>query len=354
MPRRSRSTLTTALTAIALGAALAADAQAAGTSKVTGSVRAAWVEEGAPLADGRPSYRREVAVRWTPVAVVRKAADAYSWLRPQFIDRYADYAIEFDWGYVLRANVALERFTETSRQECRDGTIAELTTRVGMLARSRVLLKTSGTLLDLPRRRGTLNVRLPNAHISDGRPLVNDFLAPGLARLAYTGAICSESGGPVTPAPGDLLAEQDLDTVLGAEALNAVVQANADLPLTVARGGALTLSVTRPRDVPDFGEGRRLSGSFGANLRITGPPRDRSARCTIPAASAVRRARSLSAMLGLLRRHGFPSAPLGRPRSARVGERGARFAINAPAGASAQCGAALGSRRAPVLVPLRG
>ena len=53
---------------------------------------------------------------------------------------------------MIRATVAVERFTETTRRRCSDGSFAELTTTIAAVDKPQVLLKTSDTRLDLPRR----------------------------------------------------------------------------------------------------------------------------------------------------------------------------------------------------------
>lgn len=341
--------------ALLIVALLGAPASAAAppTSKVSGAIRATWVHERGSVASGGEGFRREVAIRWTPVSVSRSVRQAFSWLSEP-ASRYGDYALDFDWGYVLRATVQVERFTETLRQQCRDGSFAELTTTIASLSGSRVLLKTSDTRLDVPRRRGTLDVRLPNEHVATGEALPNAFLASGLARLTYTGTICPASGdSPAPPGPGENLPdERPLGDFLGSEPLNGVVQDNGDLPVTISRDGTLTVSAKRTHDFAGVDEGVRISGTYAADLKLTGPLGDRTARCALPTTAEMRSAASLAAARRLLRSHGFPAAPLGRPRTPRAGERGGRFALNAPAGASAGCGSTLGTAKRPVLVPL--
>lgn len=342
--------LTLAALTVAGAATPAAGKQA--PSRVTGSMHATWVQEQGALTGDGEGFRRDVALRWKPVAVARTFGQAYAWIQGRQT-RYSGYALEFDWGLLIRATVDVERFTETRRARCRDGSFAELTTTVASVVSPQVLLKTSDTRLDLPRRQGTLDIRLPNDHVATGEPLVNTFLAPGTVRLAYSGTICPESGGAVAPGPLDLPEEQDLGTFLGSEPLNGIVQDNADLPVTVARDGTLTVKVQRRHELSGSDEGVRIAGSFDADLRITGPTTDRSAQCTLPTAAVMRGARSLASVQRLLRRHGFPRAPLGRPRKARDAERGARFALNAPDGSRAPCGGTLGTARRPVLVSIQ-
>ena len=291
-------------------------------------------------------------MRWTPVSVVRTAKEAYRWIDGRQ-GRYAGYAVEFDWGLVIAAKVNVERFREVSRGTCRDGSIAELTTTIASVSDPQVLLKTSDTRVDLPRRRGTLTLRLPNEHVGDGQVLPNSFLAAGTVRLAYSGTICPETGTARPPEAEDLPQEQELATVLGAEPLTGIVQDNGALPFTITGGGALDIAVTRSTTVPSADEGVRIAGNYSAKLRITGQTKNRSAQCALPTAAQMRAARSLAAAQRLLRRHGITSAPLGPARKARAGERRGGFALNAPADSFGACGGALGTRRSPVLVPLR-
>ena len=329
-------------------------AAATRTPTATGSIRAAWTHERGSLIGDADGFRREVALRWKAVSVARTAAQAYAWLQGRQT-RYTSYAIEFDSGYVIRATVAVERFTETTRRRCSDGSFAELTTTIAAVDKPQVLLKTSDTRLDLPRRRGTLDLRLPNDHVATGQQLPNDFIASGTVRLANAGTVCGESGGARPPGPSDVFDEQELAYLLGSTSLNGIVQDNPDLPVTVARDGTLAVSVNRTREVTTgLDEGERIAGTYAADLKLTGPTTDRSARCTLPSAAQMRGARSLTAAQVLLRRHGFPRAPLGRPRAARTNERGGLFALNAPVRATAPCGSILGTARQPVLVPLRG
>ncbi len=365
MTRQRRSALSLALAALALtvatllASATGAAPQAAVTAKppapkVSGSIRATWTHERGTLTGDGEGFRREVAIRWKAVSVARTAAQAYAWLQGRQT-RYTDYAIEFDSGYVIRATLSVERFTETSRQRCGDGSFAQLTTTIASVDKPQVLLKTSDTRLDLPRRRGTLDLRLPNDHVATGQALVNTFIASGTLRLAHAGTVCGEGGAARPPGPRDVIEEQELGYFIGSTSLNAVVQDNPDLPVTVGRDGTLAVSVKRPRQATaDLDDGERIAGTYEADLKLTGPTTDRSARCTLPTVAAMRGARSLAAAQRLLRRHSFPRAPLGRPRAARAGERGGLFGLNAPARATAPCGSILGTARQPVLVPLRG
>ncbi len=353
--RRAALLLTLACGPVLLAVAPAQGAANRPASRASGTVRASWTaQEGEATAPGTSASRAEGTLRWTIAGRIGAFGEVASWL-PGGYPEWSDGG-RFEWPFLLRTTLTVEAFSAVTRAICGDGSPAETTTTVTAVPQPRGLLRQGLTRLDVPRGRGTTDIDVPLTERTDGgRVLASAFVGAGIVTTTTTGTDClgSTEDGRTTPAAIEpRTADVSVPRLLGSEAFIAAVQQAQELPVRVGRDGSLRVLASLPQ-TRGRAPGVRVTARLEADVTLAGRLADHGADCALPDEPAMNRVRTLAGARGLLRRHGFPRAPLGAPMPRNQLQRRARFGLDTGSPA-APCGRSLGTRREPVLRPLSG
>jgi hypothetical protein len=325
-------------------------------SSVSGGMRITWTSDSGDTKEvGSTLAHADGVVRYTIIDRAIGNSALRAWVPGEF-PSWADKRVGN--GFLMRARLEVDRFTASARTVCDGGQMAEVTTRVTGIPQSHALLATEEPTIDLVGGHGTVDLDLPFLIHRDGVIRLGQVVVgTGAVELTTTGTVCStnEDGAPIV-----IVQDPSVRTLAGADLMGAKVVTAVDdgfrrMQTTVARDGSLTLAPKPRKLVNDdgFQAYETISGSFEPQLHLGGPPAGQSSECTIPTFTEMRRVRSLAAARALVRAHGFPGVALAPSRAAIPRQdRDARFLLDFGSPTSI-CGQPLGSRRYPVLVPLR-
>lgn len=330
--RRVLPTLALAICAALLVAPAAGASWLKPTSRVSGQARITWTAT-IPTLTGPSTV--EGALRFDVVGRATSAADAAAWA-PTEISATDDRVSRF-FGFLVRSRVTVERYTVNQPgRACGDGQVPSTTTSAAG-GPVNAMLDTFEPVLDLVRRRGTVDVGLA---------------ATGAVPVTTTGTGCATPSDGVLTVPvarEPFTDEARIADMLGENLMRQLKPLEA-VPLTIATDRSFAVRTSRKLNVDTPAE--RSAATVAFDLRVAGPPAAQSGNCVVPTTAEVRRLRTAADVQRLARRRGFSRIAVGAPRVRGSFDRGARYRLEW-GGVRYPCGQSLGSRRAAALFPLK-
>lgn len=355
-----QSWLTVASTSALLASALACAPAFAATSTpdqptgtASGTLRVAWTET---LHAARPQLiRTDGGVTFTIEDRFRAPGEPEAWVTDELPD-FARTNFRRHYGYLLRARIAVDRFTTTADDVCEDGSAVRTTTVVTAVTQPHGLLATTEPTLNLVRRTGTTGLAPDDETERQGVfILAHSVVGTGRVTTHTTGADCNgfDDQGRSAPSPVDRTDELSLARLMGGDVATSIIASpGSEIPVRVAAGGATVMDhEAKLVYIGTHPERESIEGTWKANVRWGGPPRAQRASCELPSVAELRRVHSLAAARRLLRRHGIPGAVYGGARYDQAPQ--GSFIITS-ASPLAVCGATLGTHKFPLLYRSRG
>jgi hypothetical protein len=299
--------------------------------------------------------RTDGAVTFTIEDRFRDPGAPAAWVTDELPD-FVQSNFRKDYGYLLRARVAVDHITTTADDVCADGSATRTTTVVTAVTQPHGLLATAPPTFDLVKRKGTAGLAPDDETERQGVFILRHGVV-GTGRVAThtTGMDCSgfDDQGRDSPAPVDRGDEMSVAGLMGGEVITSIiVSPGIEIPERVGPDGVAVMDHEAKLLYNGVhSERESLEGTWRAQVRFGGPPIAQLASCELPSFGELRHVHTLAGARRLLRRHGIPRAVFGGGRYDQS-PRG-RFIITSGS-PLAPCGRTLGTQKFPRLYRSRG